>query len=86
MNLVKMRHPDGLEAEVPVSALGQHAMAGWVVDESQTPPPCPACGRPWPTASPPQKAEQQEPAPTESGASSSEPPRRRRKTSEESDV
>lgn len=86
MNLVKMTHTSGLTAEVPASAVAQHAMAGWVVDESQTPPPCPACGRPWPTVSPPQKAEQQDPAPAESGASSSEPPRRRKTSRTESDL
>lgn len=84
MDLVRMQHPTGLTAEVPESALGQHAMAGWKVDESQTPPPCPACGRPWPTE-PPQDAEQQDQTPAESGVSSSEPPRRR-KTRTESDL
>lgn len=84
MDLVKLQHPSGLTAEVPASAVGQHSMAGWVVDESQTPPDCPACGQPWPTADPPQEADKQDQAPAESGASSSEPPRRR-KTSRESE-
>lgn len=85
MSLVKIQHPTGLTAEVPASAVGQHAMAGWVVDESETPPDCPACGRPWPTADPPQEAAKQDPAPAESGAPSSEKPPRRRRQSEESD-
>ena len=88
MNLVKMTHPSGLEAEVPESAVGHHAMSGWVPASADGEhPDCPTCGQPWPTADPPPDADQQDQAPAESGASSSEqePPRRRRQSSKGSE-
>jgi hypothetical protein len=80
MNTVKMRHPELDEPiEVPASAVPYHAAAGWGIDDSQgAPPPCPTCGRPWPTQDPPRDADKQTEAPAESGASSSEPPSRRK--------
>ncbi|WP_433225607.1 hypothetical protein [Actinomadura formosensis] len=94
MDKVKMRHPEvDAPAMVPVSAVPQHVLAGWTVDESGDPPEaCPLCGRPAP-APPPSVPDSNTPdsmtpdstAPATAGASSSRAPAgRRRRGSEES--
>ncbi|MEV7804987.1 hypothetical protein AB0O28_18760 [Microbispora sp. NPDC088329] len=37
MNLVKIVHPDGMEAKVPESAVPQHRASGWELADPPTP-------------------------------------------------
>lgn len=91
MDQVRMRHPNLDEVvQVPASAVGQHAMAGWQVAEGEPTPKCPTCGQDWqvkpsPPPSPPDD-DHDDQAPAETGASSSpQSPRRRRQSSRGSD-
>lgn len=92
MDTVRMQHPNLEETaaepvEVPESAVGEHARAGWVIAAGEQTPECPACGQSLPVAAaepPPDQDGETSEAPAESGASASKAPRRsRRSTSSE---
>ncbi len=87
---VRLENPalPGTIIEVPDSAVGHHAMSGWVPAKGEPIPTCPTCGSVWPayTAPPPDEQQSVPEAPAEeSGASSSKASRRRRTSSEESE-
>lgn len=85
MDTVRLQHPNlNRVIEVPASAVGQHAVAGWVPAEGEPAPLCPTCRQPWqiPQTEPPPEAEPDIEAPAQAGASSSQPPKRRRKSEE----
>lgn len=88
MDTVRMQHPNlgDTVVDVPASAAGEHARAGWVLAVGEESPACPACGQPLPIAEaepPPEQTQTTDEAPAESGASASKAPRRRGKTSSE---
>ena len=92
MDWVRLKHPNlpGRITEVPASAVGQHAMAGWVPAQDEPAPTCPTCGSVWPAfaESPPEQESKTDEAPAEETGASSSTRRRaagRRKTSEESE-
>lgn len=89
--MTRMRHPHlgDTVVDVPESAVGEHARAGWLIAADEEVPVCTACGQPLPVAKqepPPGEAETPSEAPAQSGASASKStPRRRTSSSKEGD-